>query len=37
MGKVYRDGKAAIKNKRAIAAKTMTPDPFSSPRAFRGD
>jgi hypothetical protein len=30
MGKVYRDGKGAIKKKRAIVAKTMTADPFSS-------
>jgi hypothetical protein len=30
MGKVYRDGKAAVKKKRAIAGKITTPDPFYS-------
>jgi hypothetical protein len=32
MGKVYRDGKAAVKRNRAIAGKLTTPDPFSPPR-----
>jgi hypothetical protein len=31
MGKAYRNGKAAVKKKHAIAAKTMTPDPLSAP------
>jgi hypothetical protein len=34
----WRDGKPAVKNNRANPAKTMTPDPFSSPvwQAGRG-
>jgi hypothetical protein len=31
MGKAYRNGKAAVKKKRATTAKTMTPEPFSPP------
>jgi hypothetical protein len=31
MGKVYRDGKAAVKRNRVIAGKITTPDPFSPP------
>jgi hypothetical protein len=35
MGKVYRDGKAVVKKKRAIAVKLTTPDPVYSPEAIR--
>jgi hypothetical protein len=36
MGKVYRDGKAAVKRNRVMAGKITTPDPFSSPKAASG-